>query len=74
MEYPIYKALNSSKHLETNQIKEILWLLQNTNLNYTQISERLNIGRKTVSNINNGKGYVNILNQLGYNNFPIRKE
>lgn len=74
MEYPVYKALNSSKHLETNQIKEILQLLQNTNLNYTQISERLNVGRKTVSNINNGKGYVNILNQLGYNIFPIRKE
>lgn len=73
-EYPIYKAINSSKHLEINQIKNIIKYLQETNLSYTKIGEQLNIGRKTISNIDKGLGYLNFLKQLGYNDFPIRKK
>lgn len=73
IEYPIHKACNAVKNLEVNQIKNIIHLLQATTLSYTKISEKLSISRKTISNIDNGKGYINILNQLGYNSFPIRK-
>lgn len=72
--YPIYKPVNSSKHLEASQIKDIINLLLTTELSYTKIGEELNIGRKTVSNIDNGTGYAKILTQLGYTDFPIRKK
>ena len=71
---PIYKAVNAVPRLEVNQIKEIIKLLETTSLSYTKISERLGVGRKTVSNIDNGVGYLPIVQQLGYNTFPIRQK
>lgn len=32
----------------------------------------LHIGRKTISNIERGKGYINELKELGHEKFPIR--
>jgi len=74
VEYPIYKPINSAKRLEVNQIQDVINELLNTSLSYTQIGEKLGIGRKTVSNIDQGKGYINIIKQLGYTTFPIRRK
>lgn len=74
IDYPIHKAKNSVSRLETSEIKKIIHLLLTTELSYTKIGEQLDIGRKTVSNIDQGKGYVPIVQQLGYTSFPIRKK
>lgn len=73
--YPITKQTSMSlfKHLEINQITAIVQELQTTSKNYTQIAEKLNVGRKTIAHINNGKIYLNVLNQLNITQFPIRK-
>lgn len=70
--YPIYKADNSAKHLTKTQVKNIIQELLTTKDNYSVIANRLNVGRKTVSNINLGKGYINFIQELGYTKYPIR--
>lgn len=74
IEYPIYRAVNSVPNLEVKQIKQVIKLLLTTNDSCSMISRKLNIGRKTISNINNGIGYLPIIKQLGYNDFPLRKQ
>lgn len=73
IKYPIFKATNSRCNLNINEITNIVQYLLSTNYNYSQISELLNIGRKTIANIDQGKGYIKELNELGYNKFPIRQ-
>lgn len=71
--YPIFKAINSRKKLTMREIQDIINYLLTTDYNYNQIEEILHIGRKTISNINNGKGYITEVKSLGYNTFPLRK-
>ena len=71
--YPIYKATNSRFNLKQEQVKQVVTLLQSTNDTYQTIGRKLNIGRKTISNINKGLAYIEDLQALGYEPFPIRK-
>lgn len=71
--YPIYKATNSRFNLKQEQVKQVVTLLQSTNDTYQTIGQKLNIGRKTISNINKGLAYIEDLQALGYESFPIRK-
>lgn len=72
--YPIFKATNARCHLNINEITTVIYYLLNTNYNYNQISDILHIGRKTISNIDQGKGYIKELKELGYEKFPIREK
>lgn len=71
--YPIFKATNSRPNLTMREIQEIINYLITTDYNYTQISEILHIGRKTISNIDTGKRYIKEIKALGYKMFPLRK-
>lgn len=71
--YPIYKPTNSKKHLDEEKVREIVDMILTTNKNYSEIGFELGIGRKSIAGINNGKLYLDILNKIGYNDFPIRK-
>lgn len=71
--YPISKNNTSFTHLDSKQIENIVHMLLTTNKNYNEISNILKIGRKTISNINNGKAYIDILKELNITDFPIRK-
>lgn len=71
--YPIFKATNSRPNLTMREIQEVINYLLTTNYNYNEISEILHIGRKTISNIDKGKGYINEVMSLGYKIFPLRK-
>lgn len=70
--YPIFRAVNSKSRLNASDIEKIIYLLLNTDLNYNNISSELGIGRKTISNINNGMGYIDVIKSLGYTQFPLR--
>ncbi|MED6699454.1 GIY-YIG nuclease family protein [Escherichia coli O157] len=72
VEYPIFKPQNSSKRHSIEIVSKIIDMLINTDKNYSEIAKCLNVGRKTVANINNGSGYKELSNELGYISFPLR--
>ncbi len=58
-DYPIRnKNIRNNQNFSINDIKEILNLLNTTNLSMTAIGEKYHIHRNTVSNINKGKAYL----------------
>ena len=71
-EYPIYIPNNSKKWLTKQKVSEIIYLLQTTDDIYAEIGNKVGVGRKTVSGINNGVLYKNISKELGINKYPIR--
>ena len=71
-EYPIYKAINSKSHLSNIQVLNVINALLTTENTYLEIGKKLHIGRKTISNINNGCAYQKEIFNAGYTKFPIR--
>lgn len=71
-EYPIYKAMNSKSHLSDIQVLNVINELLTTENTYLEIGKKLHIGRKTISNINNGCAYQKEIFNAGYTKFPIR--
>ena len=71
--YPISNR-NTFKHLEIDEIKRIIWYLENTDMIHKEIARCVCVTRSSVKNINNGTYHKNDLKQLGYENFPIRKK
>lgn len=71
-DYPIYRAVNSSKLLEMNEIERIINYLRTTSLSYSQIGKLVGRDHHTISHINNGKTYSEQLKALGFSDFPIR--
>lgn len=72
--YPINKASTRPVNLKKDMITKIAYDLANTTENYVSISRKFSVGRKTISGINNGLLYEKILKDLGYTEFPIRKQ
>lgn len=72
-DYPISKSRTSPKHLTSEKTIEIAKMLTNTDYTYTKISRICNVGRKTVSRINQGTEYRKHLEQNGIMEFPIRR-
>lgn len=70
--YPIYRAFNSNKLLELNEIQIIVDYLIKTDLSYIQIGKIIGRTHHAISSINNGKSYTEKLNSLGITDFPIR--
>lgn len=71
--YPISKISTRSKNLKKDTVEKLAHSLANTNDNYVSLSRKFNVGRKTISGINNGTLYKPTLEALGYLEFPIRK-
>ena len=71
--YPIYVPINSKPRVSIEKIKKVVELLKhNPDYTYSKIGNIVGIGRKTVSGINNGKLYTDLVEELGINEFPIR--
>lgn len=71
--YPIYKPINSKPRLDLNKIKKVVELLTiYPEYSYSKIGSIVGIGRKTVSGINNGNLYIDIMKELGVSKYPIR--
>ena len=71
--YPICKSTNSRERLTIRDVQDIVNYLSNTDLSYSQIGNIVCRDHHTISNIDAGRAYKNLLNQLGILNFPIRK-
>lgn len=71
-EYPLYIPVNSKKWLDQDKVKEIINLLETTDYIYVKIGNIVGVGRKTVSGINNGTLYRDILDKIGVLKYPIR--
>lgn len=69
--YPIIEK--SFTYTDDVTIKRIVELLKTTNLTHQKIGDELGVSREIVKNINLGYNNVNILNDLGCFDFPIRK-
>lgn len=73
IEYPINIYTKNMTRLTKQTIKEIAYELQNTTINYVQLSKHYRVDRHTIAEINKGNRYVKFLNELGYTKFPLRK-
>ena len=71
-QYPLFLPVNSKKWLGREQVEEILTLLKTTDYIYAKIGDIVGVGRKTVSGINNGVLYRQILDEIGIVSYPIR--
>lgn len=71
-QYPIYRPINSKKRLDKERVQQIVDLLQSTDYIYAQIGQRVGVGRKTVSGINNGILYRQLSEEIGIKKYPIR--
>lgn len=68
-----YVPINSKPRVSIEKIKKVVELLKhNPDYTYLKIGNIVGIGRKTVSGINNGKLYTDLVEELGINEFPIR--
>jgi group I intron endonuclease len=71
--YPINKASTRPINLKPNEVVDVAKSLEDKTENYVSLARKLHIGRKTISGINNGTLYRNVLEKAGYTQFPIRK-
>lgn len=62
--YPLYNYV----YLEDEKVKEIIYLLKNTDLSYNQIAKKVGVAKKTAENINYGN-----TSRVKGETFPIRK-
>lgn len=60
-------------HMDKILITNIVTMLRDTDLSQQQIADTLEVKRENVKNINNGNHHKEILKELGYIEFPIRK-